>query len=294
MRVTNIDLYSSDMLQVNFSLRDPALQDQFIVKGWTGLDAESIVPKLTGRSIFTKAPYYSMVLEPRTIVLRLAINPRFDLGQTYSNLRDYLYRVISLSRSGDIQLVFNDGDRSIAGVRGRITKFEASHSTAQPEIQLTILCKDGRLQSLNQVTVDISEFTTVFPFVNEFLDSLSTAPHGCVVQLVPAAGATYFQIQGSAYDASGTDWFFKIQPGNINGDIGFIAGDLLTINAEPGDLWVRLNRTGRPGSPAYSIADKIVVGSSWPTVFFGTNGWICTGGIDHWVGVKYYNTYWGV
>lgn len=293
MKLTNIDLYSAGSLVTNFSFRDPALSDQYLVKGVTGLDAESIVPKLFGRSMFTKKPYYNMAMEPRNVVLRLTVNPDYSFSDSYGSLRDHIYRAIAASRSGQVELRFNGlntagGGVTFAYVRGRVTKFEASHSTNQPEIQLTITCKDARLQSVDLVEEDPDLLSTINPIIT---DDLSTAPHGCQFEFVPTEVMTYILIEGSESDDD-TDWFFKVQPGTIGGLPGFRPSDIVTVVSEPGRYSVRLRR----GSTLYSIADRIAVGSLWPTIYPGTNNWtIDTGGADFdWNEFVYRNTYWGV
>lgn len=288
MKITSIDLYSSGFFISSFSFRDPALQDQYLVRGVTGLDAESIVPKLSGRSMFTKMPYYNMAMEPRTIVLRLVVNPYFNFADSYGSLRDHLYRAIARKRNGEIEVKFNGLEDTIASVKGKVVKFEASHSTGQPEIQLTISCRDPRLKSVDPVEVDVTTLSTSAPVI---VDSLSTAPHGCQFRFQVTSPMLYFQVQGQSYDDD-SDWFFKIQPGTISGEIGFLPGDLVTVVSEPGRYSVRMDRD----DILYSIADKIALGSLWPAIFYGGNYWMvgAGGGTFTWLEFTYHNTYWGV
>ncbi len=89
MKITNIDLLSSAGINMaHFSFRDPGATNPYIVKEIIGLDADAIIPKFYGLSQTSSSKYYSLSLEGREIVLSIALNPRFNLGETYSGLRD--------------------------------------------------------------------------------------------------------------------------------------------------------------------------------------------------------------
>lgn len=293
MRVTNIDLYSSDWLIANFSFRDPALLDQYLVKGITGLDAESITPRLYGKAIYGQtingqAAYYNMILDTRTIVMRLIVNPRWDFAETYANLRDYMYRAVSRARTSEVALRLNDGDTTLAIVKGFMTKFEAVYSTDQPEIQLTIVCKDPWLRSEEFVEVPVAGLSVNNPVISDYL---STAPHGCQFQFKVTTNLDYWELTADPVfeGSTGPNWYFRLTPGIIAGVSGFRMNDIVTVVAEPGRYGVTLDR----GSAHYSIADKIVLGSMWPIIFFGDNLFACNGGMQ-WLYFIYFNTYWGV
>ncbi len=91
---------SSDVCVLSF--RDPTHANPYNVKEIIGLDADEIVPRFYGGSGNSK--FYNLLLEKREIVIRVELNPKFGEFETFSDLRDKLYRLIASSRTGIIQI----------------------------------------------------------------------------------------------------------------------------------------------------------------------------------------------
>ncbi len=123
MRVTSVDIYASNSSNfINLSYRDPKAVNPFQVKTIQGLDADEISPRFYRASGGPQGKYYDLTLSKRDIVVQIALNPSFALGKSYSSLRDELYKLISSSRTGIVQLRFKDGATTVAAVSGFITK----------------------------------------------------------------------------------------------------------------------------------------------------------------------------
>src|SRR5690349_10437174 len=117
MKLTSIEIHpenSSDVAILSF--RDPNTINPYNVKGITGLDADEIVPRSYGGSGSFK--FYNLSLLNREIVFKVGLNPRFSDHKSYSDLRDNLYRMISSSRTGKIQIQFKRGTDVIAVISG--------------------------------------------------------------------------------------------------------------------------------------------------------------------------------
>ncbi|MET0787177.1 MAG: hypothetical protein ABWY25_10765, partial [Paenisporosarcina sp.] len=141
MRITNITLYSNLVETVSFGLHltDPA--GKYIIREIAGIDAEEIIPKFYGFGLAsTKPRFYDFSMKPRNVVIRVVLNPRFKIDETFSEVRDELYRNISADRTGLVTMHFNSGGTTVARLMGYVIKFEVSHFTQLPEAQITILC----------------------------------------------------------------------------------------------------------------------------------------------------------
>jgi hypothetical protein len=99
MKITNISLVSEDSELANLSFRDPASRNKYVVKGVFGLDADDINSVYYGDSIDGSQHFREARLKSRELVFRVALNPNFWEGETYSSLRDNMYRAIARSRT---------------------------------------------------------------------------------------------------------------------------------------------------------------------------------------------------
>ena len=281
MRVTDVSIYSNNIEAINFSVRSADPKSQYIVRNMVGLDAEEIIPKFYGMGLYTKPKYYDFNLKSRDIVIRLVLNPRFQLDESFSDIRDALYRAISSSRTGLVALHFNAGGTTVARIFGFITKFEAAYFTNLPEAQLTITCNDPMFRAINPIYYNISDIKTVNPVV--IADNLSTAPHGFNMQVTFKAASPSFTVQDASLNP---EWVFKVTP---NG--GFLSGDILYFSSEYSNKYLYMVRSG----VTTYLLDKIVSGSIWPIVFPGGNNlYFMEIPSFNWNALSYYPAYWGV
>ncbi len=276
MKVTNIDLISSDdTVTANFSFRNPSTTNPYIIKEIMGLDADAITPKFYGLSQSSTSKYYSLSLENREIVLTIALNPGFGVGESYSGLRDKLYKGIASSRTGLIKLWFKDGANVVAQIQGFVTRFESVHFSKSPEVKITIACNDPILKSVDPVTVDTSAFG-IFPKV---VDDLSTAPHGLEFSITFTENASSFLI----HDHVTTEW-------NLIVSYSFLTGDKLYLSSRPEQKFLYLER----GASTILLVDKILPNSVWPIIFPGNNDFHIESGAFTWNYLLHYLSYWGV
>lgn len=279
MKITSVEINpegSSNVCVLSF--RDPRRLNPYNVTGIVGLDAEEIAPKYYGSSIDASKKFYNMSLERRDIVVRIELNPDFSVDQSYSDLRDELYRLIASSRTGVLWLNFKNVNENVAAISGRVTKFEAAHFAKTPEAQITIKCDDPMLRALVPTEVPVAGLD---PAATTITDSLSTAPHGFAFEMGFVAPVAAFGI----YEPS-LDWGFVVTPSG-----GFIANDVLYFSSEDRNKYVYMIR----GGVTTYLADKISNDSAWPLIFPGENDFICLEPADMaWNAISYYPTYWGV
>lgn len=279
MKLTSIEIHPANSSNVCvLSFRDPSRQNPYNVVSVGGLDAETIVARYyPGTTPGTK--YYDLSPEKREAVISIELNPRPSEQETYSSLRDNLYRMIASSRTGTLQLQFKNGDDVVAAVSGVVRKFETPHFETTPKITLTIECEDGMLRALDPVDVDVSGFD---PELTTILDDLSTAHHGFKFEMLFPGTLTSFVM----HDSLDTDWTFSVAPeGNFQG------GDVLHYSSVYNDKYLYIMR----GFAKIPIADAIVPGSVWPIMFPGENTfWFENWNSLEWQALSYYPTYWGV
>jgi hypothetical protein len=245
------------------------------------LDAEEIIPKYYGSGLMTKPKYYDMSLKEREIVLRVVLSPRFRLDETYSDVRDTLYRAIAATRGGQVTLNFIYVGTTVAQISGFITKFEVAYFNKLPEVQLTIRCDNPLFRAVNPVRFLAPDLSTVNPI--KIPDSLSTSPHGFSMQVTFKAASPAFTIQDVP---TNPEWVYKVIP---NG--GFINQDSLYFSTEFGNKYLYMIRAG----VTTYLVDKVQPTSIAPTIFPGQNVFHFPElDMFNWINFQYYPAYWGV
>ncbi len=225
MRVTSVELHpanSSDVCVLSF--RDPRRQNPYNVKAIDGLDADEIVPRYYGGLGSSKL--YNLLIEKRDVVIRVELNPRFGQYETYSDLRDALYKMIASSRTGRIQLQFKNGIEVVAAISGFISKFEAPNFEKTQEIRLTVKCDEPMLKALTPIVVDVAGLDPVLTVIQ---DATSTAPHGFKFEVAFTAFSASFNIK----DPNDSNWAFEIVPAG-----GFVPNDILLFGSESNNKYL--------------------------------------------------------
>lgn len=265
MQITSIDLYSQSSaysdpsLQCSLSLNDPRNTNPYQIKFASGLDADEIVAQYygIGGGYYGDNKRHNMVLKKRLIVLKIGLNPNFITSQTYSTLRDTLYKTISSSPGGGLILNFMNGGVCEAKVVGYIEKFESDLFAKTQEVQLTINCPNPLLRAPEQVEFDIG---AIDPFNSLIYDNVSTAPHGMTfgVRMTQETDSLAIQVDPSGH------WWEVRGPAIMD---GFKPGDLVEVSTEFGERSVTIQRF--EGDYPIPIADSISAFSIWPIVFPG-------------------------
>lgn len=280
MKLTSIEIQPDNSPDVAvLSFRDPGSVNPYNVRGITGLDADTIVPKHYKGS--GSANYFQMAMQPRTVVFSIALNPDFALNKTFSELRDDLYKMISSSRTGKVTIRFKNTWVVVAKLSGYISKIESPNFEKTQEVTVTVFCDDPMLSAENATYV-VDNLNG--PLTSELLfsDNVSTAPHGIgfVIEVVtPITTLTLI-------DPVGPGWSFKVTyPG------GFLVGDRLLLSSETNNKQIKINRAT---VDYVSIVDQLYPGSVWPLVFPGSNRLAWDPLTVKWISVWHTPTYWGV
>lgn len=276
MKLTNIDLISGPSYSMNLSFRDPGSTNPYQVRGVFGLDADEIVAKFTGYGAGDGASHYEMSLVGRNIVVRVALNPNFEENESFSDLRDNVYKMISSSRTGSIVINFNNGTETVATLSGFITKIESTHFEKMPEVQITITPDYPMLRSPEPL---IYNPENAIPGAMLIADDISTAPHGFQFAVVFSSGSADFVLEDSE-----SNWSFQVQP-----QAPFETDDILVFGNEYDDDKLYVTRDGSN----IQLADAVVPGATFPKIFPGVNEFVIPNNTTLFV-VSYYYTFWGV
>lgn len=276
MRIQSIELFSNSKRVVHFDVNEPDTRNPFVLKSILGLDADEITPLFYGQGAETNTKFYDLVLQAREIVMRIGLNPDYNLNLRAGDLRNDLLKSIASSRSGKMQVRLLDNEVPVAAISGFVTKFEASVSNKESEVQLTLRCDDPLFKSLyvsNQIVTELDEANPLI------IDPGSTAPHGFYFKLTFNGSVNPFVIR----DDTTPDWKFQI-------DYPFLSGDQLFFSSELGTKYIYRIRSG---ATLHLMAD-IEQGSVWPILFPGENQFNIVGSSFVWNEVYWHDTHWGV
>lgn len=281
MKITHLDVVSEDTNIFSLSMQKTPTSDKFLLKASAGLDADQIVRQFYGFGKQTKPPYFLSKMPNRVVTLRIQLNPNFRVRESYSDIRDDLYRAISLNRTGVLELLFRSGGAAMARLTGYITRFEVPLSSEIPEVQITIQCTDSMLRGLNPVILTQADYGGGNPVT--LGDNISTSPHGMSMIVTCINDDGFFRVQDKL---SFPEWVFQIIP-----DGGFLTDDIIHLEGEFNNVNVYMER----GEEIIPLMDKIESGSLFPVVFPKRNIYYIYDSNNFEVTeISYTPTYWGV
>lgn len=253
MKITSVELHPGGSAAVAvLSFRDPGSQNPFNVKTITGLDADEIVSRFYGGS-GNSARFFSLAMERREVGIRVGLNPRWALNESYAGLRDDIYRLIASSRTGLLEIQFKNGAEVVAVISGFVSKVEAPQFEKTQEVTITVQCDENPMlqaPALENIAMDVWPPSSI-----NLPDLKSTAPHGFIFDMA-------FSVARASLSLSGDDWSFVVTPAG-----GFLIGDVLHFSSEHDNKMLYITR----GAATIHLADKIAPGSVWPIMFPGDN-----------------------
>lgn len=281
MRITSVSLQTNGTDILKGSLVRTDTKSRYLVKKIEGLDAPDLVPKFYGAGLATGKRFHEFVSLPKEVVMRLALNPNFSMFESYGSVRDQIYRAVSSSRDGLVDILFHDGGAVVAKLSGFIIKVESDPFVKDPETLVTISCKDGILRGVIPTVKDVSEIVSGTEEIT-LSDSSSTAPHGFTFAVDFTDAEASFVVE----DLTDSDWAFVVEiPG------GFLNGDRLVFSSEVNNTQLYLIRS----AVTTHLMDAVFPGSVWPILFPGDNHFFFEQADSFdWVSINWYTAYWGV
>jgi hypothetical protein len=281
MKVTGLEVVSENTNVFTLSMAKVSSKDKYLLKGHAGLDADDIVRKFYGFGNQTKPRFFTASIVKRDVVLRIQLNPNYAINESFSDIRDELYRSISLNRTGVLDLLFTAGGGISAKLTGFIKKFEVPLSSEVPELQMTIQCIDPVLRGINPIILNAADLGESSPII--IGDNVSTAPHGLSFAVEFLEPWSWFVMQDKF---SFAEWSFQVVPTD-----GFLTGDVLHVVTDYGKTNVYVDRDGS----IIPLMDKVSPGSMWPLIFPKNNTFFIPDiNRMQWVHLTYYPAYWGI
>jgi len=277
MKLTSVEIHPpSNADELVLSFRDPTALNPYNAVSIEGLDSDLVVPKYYGTDQESKL--YNLMRKKRTVVIQIGLNPNYAESESYFQLRDDLYRLVSAARGGEVQLHFKNNSTVVAAISGFILKLETDHFDRDQEVKLTIECRDPMLKSLAPVNVD---FDISNPGLLILEDNVSTAPHGFSFIAEFNSTLTEFGITNESEGFS-----FIIRPRDL-----FFNNDVLHFSSEFNNKYLYVVRD----SVVTHLGDVIDLNPIWPIIFPGTNEYsISNHSYVFWHSISHYETYWGV
>lgn len=254
-------------------------ENGYVLISATGLGPPDLIAIVEGFDS-TGIPIMGHAAQKRDIVLKIGLDP--GLGQSYGQLRDALYRMISRS------VLFSLMDESLilAQTTGYIRQVEPVHFSNAPEIQITIECNDGDFSAPFPVDIPLATLNTLHPVIN-YEDG--TAPTGLQLQFTVTANTASFTISHHSE-------FWHADPGDVNNifllTYAFLTGDVITISTQPKEKTITRLRAG----VTLDLAGYINAGAVWPKLYSGVNAfdWTFASSWMTWTSANYIPKYWGV
>jgi hypothetical protein len=241
-----------------------------------------------------------MSLGKREVVLRVALNPNYQLGETAESLRSNVYKAITANRTGAMSLRFKSDKAVVGEIHGFVKKVEAGLFSETPEIQITLDCsRDPLIRAYEETIVDLSSFESARD--DELEEPLPTAPHGLqIIELDDPLSTAPHGLQIIAFCQSATNtftisdtdpniWSFDVTPGTISGVTGFISGDIIGLSSEDHNRYITVERSGQ----VIHLAHKVHAGSVWPYMFPGLTTFKIKEGFSY-TQIKFKSAYWGL
>lgn len=234
--LTNVDL-----------LKDGARpSDPYIFKSADGLGAPEGDVSIQ-QTLYQGGVYQGRRPQLREIVIRVGLNPNWNVGQTSADLRDELYGLLTPSYGEIMKVQLMDDTDIVAQTDGVVKRIEPVLFAKEPEAQITISCTQSYLTApidlyLSSLAKVIDGSYTIFDIPNA-----GTAPSGFYLSMVfnsDHGGSLQISQYGVTFGP-----ILSITP-----DTAFAAGDQLEVNTIAGQRGLWVTRSG--SSTRHSLIDQ--------------------------------------
>lgn len=246
-----IEAISAQGALLNLSLED--LDRGFLLENVEGLDPVKATITSSSFAQLDGSQYQSSRREERNIKLTISLEPDYSVNQSVRDLRRRLYNYFMSKAPVDLR--FYDSDGSVAYISGRVESFETNLFSAEPAVDISIICFDPDFYDPTPVRTTGNTVSNMDAIQISYDGSVET---GVVFSLSVNRAMTAFTIYH--VDPSGA-WRQLDFAGTLQ------AGDVLTISTVQGDKYVRLFRAGVLTSFLYGVSPQ----SAWLELQPGDN-----------------------
>lgn len=263
----------------DFNLNYTAGDNGYLVKAAQGLDSPDLKAVVEGFDS-SGIPIYGSFPEDRVIDLRVGLVP--GLNQSYSTLRDALYRYMSRN----VRVSFMDGSTVLAYTTGYISKLPVLHFSNQPDISISIQCDFSDLIAPEAINIPFALLEVASPVLNY---ENGTAPAGLYLKFSLDSNHSNFSITNHA-----KTWYAGNVPVTTAFTVTypFLTGDQVTISTTPDNKHLHLLRS----AVTYDLVGYINAGAIWPRLYSGVNAfsWTLDAAWMTWISASYTPRFWGV
>jgi hypothetical protein len=280
MKFNNIRLVGAS--NVDFPVVDANPAGPFILKSVDGLGPPEVAVSIAN-TVQEGGVYQGRRPQNRQIVMRVGLQPNWDVGQTAEQLRTILYGLLTPKYGQLVKAELRQSGIVIGQAEGHISRFEVAVFTKDPEIQITLDCNHPYLLApaikYQLPTRTVVANQTLLDILNE-----GTAPSGfwmgITFQVAPPTTLTISDGSplGERMDISGI----------------WAAGDTLVLDTRPGKRGVWKILSG--STVQTSILSTLSGASSWLQLYGGTNQLKINTTTFNWYNQGFGHTpaYWGV
>lgn len=249
--LTAVDATNGTGGTLHLTIFDP--ENGYLVREITGLDPVNAT--LTSSKLAQRdgAVFQNARRETRNVVIKLGLEPDYA-ASTVDSLRSGLYDYFMPKEN--ISLGFYIDEVLSYTIQGQIETFENAMFSADPEVDISILCYEPDFSAPEATVLDVS---TVDGTVETPIEYTGTSDCGLIFEMTLTADldegfALYNTPPANAYQ------------GMII-DAALLAGDIVTVNTIPGQKAITLNRGGTQSSLLYALQE----GAIWLFLHRGTN-----------------------
>jgi hypothetical protein len=234
--LTAVDITNSRSDTLHLSLVDTS--NGYSIRDIEGLDPVDATLTTSSMAQVDGAQPQNAQRGQRNITFKIGLEPDFATNSVQS-LRSDLYNY--LITKAIVQMGFYIDDELFVVTTGQVETFANTLFSADPEVDISILCNDP---DFYDTSMDSFSLSTVTDTTNTVFNYEGTSNTGIIFTLNVNATMSGFVINNTAPDNS-------IQKMSISGS--FLSGDIVIVNTIPGSKQVTLTRAGVTASILYDM-----------------------------------------
>jgi len=224
------------------------------IKDIQGLDPVKANIVTSNFSHIDGAQYQASRREMRNLIIKLGIES--SVGNTVQDLRKTLYSYFM--PKDDVKIKFVRDSLEVFTIEGKIESFESPLFVKEPEATISVLCFDPDFYSDTELTF---EGLTTNNNTDQEFDYDGDVDSGFIFSFTPQTTISEFSLQNTLPDGTVTKILFESLAEPI------LSGNTITISTNPGDKYIRINRSGVLSSILWAMDPT----SSWIKLNPGIN-----------------------
>lgn len=260
--------------------------DMYVLQNVTGLEPPEIDVSIS------KGKFQARQVRDRVIVVTMGLNPDYLAGDTPSDLRAYLYGMLTGDMYDASVTVFllPDPFSELFRSEGYVSKIEPTPFAKDQSVQITINCLKPYFHDFAVRNVMVADSVSAGAGANIQWPNVGSAPSGFHIKATFGAAYDSFEIQ----DAENTqrkmkfDWFTNL---GIHG----AAGDYISFDTQEGQRYAILYKSlGGGAYDAIDLATSMTSDSVWLELHNNINMFHVTTPSITWNEITYLPLHWGI